>query len=40
MLRTLPIETDRRGAVVVDSTAMEPEEVAKLIVMLANKQIG
>ena len=29
-----------RDAVVVDSTAMEPEEVAKLIVMLANQQTG
>ena len=27
-----------RDAVVVDSTAMEPEEVARLIVMLANRQ--
>jgi CMP/dCMP kinase len=29
-----------KDAVVVDSTAMEPEEVARLVVMLANEQTG
>jgi CMP/dCMP kinase len=29
-----------RDAVVVDSTAMEPEEVARLVVMLANERTG
>jgi cytidylate kinase len=37
--KTSPL-VQARDAIVVDSTAMEPEEVAKLIVMLANKQTG
>ena len=35
--KTSPL-VQARDAVVVDSTAMEPEEVARLIVMLANRQ--
>ena len=37
--KTSPL-VQARDAIVVDSTAMEPEEVARLIVMLANKQAG
>ncbi len=35
--KTSPL-VQARDAIVVDSTAMEPEEVARLIVMLANRQ--
>ena len=37
--KTSPL-VQARDAIVVDSTAMDPEEVARLIVMLANKQAG